>query len=68
VRIEGKVALVTGGASGLGRATVEALLDAGANVVVVDLPTSAGGAVATELGDRAAFAGTRALAPLGVRA
>src|SRR5439155_13454632 len=44
--------------SGLGRATVDALLEAGAKVVVVDLPTSAGEAVATELGDRVAFAPT----------
>jgi len=58
VRIQGKTALVTGGASGLGRATVDALLEAGAKVVVVDLPTSAGEAVATELGDRVAFAPT----------
>jgi NAD(P)-dependent dehydrogenase (short-subunit alcohol dehydrogenase family) len=58
VRIEGKTALVTGGASGLGRATVEALLHAGARVVVVDLPNSAGQEVAAELGDRAVFAPT----------
>jgi NAD(P)-dependent dehydrogenase (short-subunit alcohol dehydrogenase family) len=56
VRIEGKTALVTGGASGLGRATAQAFLEAGANVLLVDLPTSAGDAVAKELGDRAAFA------------
>jgi NAD(P)-dependent dehydrogenase (short-subunit alcohol dehydrogenase family) len=56
VRIEGKTALVTGGASGLGRATVEALLARGANVVILDLPTSPGEAVAEELGERAAFA------------
>ena len=58
MRIEGKTALVTGGASGLGRATVEALLHAGARVVVVDLPNSAGQEVAAELGDRAVFAPT----------
>ena len=58
MRIEGKTALVTGGASGLGRATVEALLHAGARVVVVDLPNSAGQEVAAELDDRAVFAPT----------
>jgi len=58
MRIEGKVALVTGGASGLGRATVEALHGAGASVVVCDLPTSNGAEVADGLGDRAAFAPT----------
>jgi NAD(P)-dependent dehydrogenase (short-subunit alcohol dehydrogenase family) len=56
VRIEGKGALVTGGASGLGRATVEALHAAGAGVVIVDLPHSQGEAFAKELGDRARFA------------
>ncbi|HEY1135338.1 MAG TPA: 3-hydroxyacyl-CoA dehydrogenase [Nocardioides sp.] len=45
--------LVTGGASGLGRASVEALLDAGAaGVVILDLPSSAGEAVAKELAAR----------------
>jgi len=56
MRIEGKGALVTGGASGLGRATVEALHAAGAGVVVVDLPHSQGEVFAKELGDRARFA------------
>lgn len=52
----GKVALVTGGASGLGLATVTALRDAGASIVVVDLPTSDGETVAKELGDDVRFA------------
>jgi len=56
MRIEGKGALVTGGASGLGRATVEALYSAGAGVAIVDLPHSAGETFAKELGDRARFA------------
>ena len=56
MRIEGKGALVTGGASGLGRATAEALHAAGAGVVIVDLPTSQGEVLAKELGDRARFA------------
>ena len=47
MRITGSVALVTGGASGLGRATAARLAGAGALVVVVDLPGSdAEGAVA----------------------
>lgn len=54
--IQGSVALVTGGASGLGRATAERLLGAGASVVLVDLPTSDGAAVADELGDQVTFA------------
>ncbi|RBP66952.1 NAD(P)-dependent dehydrogenase (short-subunit alcohol dehydrogenase family) [Brevibacterium sanguinis] len=49
------VALVTGGASGLGRATAERLLAAGAQVVMVDLNAEVGEQVATELGDRAHF-------------
>jgi len=50
VRVEGAVALVTGGASGLGRATAERLAGLGARVVVLDLPGSDGKAVAGGLG------------------
>ncbi|MGZ4601263.1 MAG: 3-hydroxyacyl-CoA dehydrogenase [Oryzihumus sp.] len=50
------VALVTGGASGLGEATVRRLHDGGASVVIVDLPSSSGKALAEELGDHARFA------------
>jgi NAD(P)-dependent dehydrogenase (short-subunit alcohol dehydrogenase family) len=53
---EGDCALVTGGASGLGAATVRALADTGCRVVVMDLPTSAGHELATELGDTVVFA------------
>ena len=49
------VALVTGGASGLGAATVRALHAAGAGVVIVDLPQSPGAELAAELGQRAVF-------------
>jgi NAD(P)-dependent dehydrogenase (short-subunit alcohol dehydrogenase family) len=56
MRVEGKVALVTGGASGLGRATVEELHGAGAGVVIVDLAHAQGEALAKQLGDRARFA------------
>ncbi len=52
----GKVALVTGGASGLGLAAVRELLAAGASIVVVDLASSDGETVAKELGDRVVFA------------
>ena len=47
--IKGTVALITGGASGLGAATARRLFDAGASVVLVDLPSSAGDALAAEL-------------------
>ena len=50
--VKGTVALITGGASGLGAATARRLFDAGASVVLVDLPTSAGGAFAAELNAR----------------
>ncbi len=56
MKIEGKVALVTGGASGLGLATVQELVRAGASVVIVDLPSSNGETVAKELGDATIFA------------
>jgi NAD(P)-dependent dehydrogenase (short-subunit alcohol dehydrogenase family) len=49
-------AMVTGGASGLGEATVRRLAADGAAVVIVDLPTSLGEALAKKLGDRVRFA------------
>jgi NAD(P)-dependent dehydrogenase (short-subunit alcohol dehydrogenase family) len=55
MKIAGSVALVTGGASGLGLATVRKLHDAGASVIILDLPSSNGTAIAKELGARAAF-------------
>jgi NAD(P)-dependent dehydrogenase (short-subunit alcohol dehydrogenase family) len=54
--VAGGVALITGGASGLGLATAKPLLDAGATVVLLDLPASPGERVARELGERARFA------------
>ncbi len=54
--VNGSVALVTGGASGLGLATAEKLLDAGASVVLLDLSRSNGAEVADKLGDRVRFA------------
>lgn len=56
MNVEGITALVTGGASGLGLATVHRLLHAGARVVIADLPTSNGAAVAEQLGERVRFA------------
>ncbi|MFC9659330.1 3-hydroxyacyl-CoA dehydrogenase [Nocardia sp. NPDC127606] len=49
-------AIVTGGASGLGLATVQELHAKGAKVVIIDLPSSNGAAIAKELGEGAAFA------------
>ena len=56
MEIKDAVAVVTGGASGLGLATTRALLDEGAKVVILDLPSSKGEDVAKELGDRVRFA------------
>jgi NAD(P)-dependent dehydrogenase (short-subunit alcohol dehydrogenase family) len=50
VELSGKVALVTGGGSGLGLATVRALIGAGAKVVIADLEDSAGKQAAEETG------------------
>lgn len=55
MRIEGASALVAGGASGLGEATARRLHAAGATVTIADLNAERGEALATELGDRAAF-------------
>ena len=49
------VALVTGGASGLGAGVVRTLVNEGGRAVILDLPSSAGEALAAELGDAAAF-------------
>ncbi|KAG8195081.1 hypothetical protein JTE90_029660 [Oedothorax gibbosus] len=53
--LKGLVALVTGGASGLGRATAERVVRQGGRVVICDLPTSAGQNVAKELGESCVF-------------
>lgn len=55
MKITGKTAIVTGGASGLGEATVERLHAAGANVVIADLNEEKGNALAAKLGDKAIF-------------
>jgi NAD(P)-dependent dehydrogenase (short-subunit alcohol dehydrogenase family) len=49
------VALVTGGASGLGLATVHQLAAAGARVVIVDLPSSSGAQIAEKIGTGVVF-------------
>lgn len=53
---EHDVVLVTGGASGLGAATVRHVIAHGASAMIVDLPSSAGAELASELGERAKFA------------
>jgi len=50
MKLEGAVALVTGGASGLGEATVRAFVGKGARAAIMDRPNSAGEKLASELG------------------
>ncbi len=52
-RLEGKIAVVTGGAMGIGRAIAAAFIDNGASVLVVDRQADAVGEAAAELGDNA---------------
>jgi NAD(P)-dependent dehydrogenase (short-subunit alcohol dehydrogenase family) len=66
MKIAGSVALVTGGASGLGLATVRKLHNAGASVIILDLPSSNGMAMAKELGARAAFSAGDVTSPADV--
>lgn len=50
-----KIAIVTGGASGLGRASVERFIDEGAKVVIADVDSQRGEELAAELGSSARF-------------
>ena len=54
-RVEGKVALVTGAAMGLGRADATMLVQEGAKVLLTDVNTELGQKVADELVDNADF-------------
>jgi len=58
MKFENSTFIVTGGASGLGEATVRRFHAAGANVVIADLNTERGEKLAAELGSRAVFART----------
>src|SRR4051794_21704925 len=57
MKLDGITALVTGGASGLGLASAQRLVAEGASVVILDLPSSRGEAVARDLGPAARFIG-----------
>ncbi len=54
-RLDGRVAVVTGAASGIGEATVRRFVEEGARVVVADVQVDRGEAVAAALGDAARF-------------
>jgi NAD(P)-dependent dehydrogenase (short-subunit alcohol dehydrogenase family) len=68
VRYAGSTVLVTGGASGLGRAVAASMAQAGAEVVLLDLADSAGATTAGELGDRVRFVPADVTDPEQVRA
>ena len=54
-RMDGKVAVVTGGASGIGEATVRLFVEEGARCVIADIQDERGNALASELGGLAAY-------------
>ncbi|MDX6206521.1 MAG: hypothetical protein QOF39_2578 [Frankiales bacterium] len=68
MRYAGSTVLVTGGASGLGRAVAASMAQAGAEVVLLDLADSAGATTAGELGDRVRFVPADVTDPEQVRA
>ncbi len=68
MQLENKGALVTGGASGLGAACVRLLSQSGAKVVIADLNSETGTALAAELGDSVQFVNTNVVEEESVQA
>ncbi len=54
-RLAGRTAIITGGASGIGAATVRLFIEEGARVLIADTQTERGEELASQLGDAAAF-------------
>jgi NAD(P)-dependent dehydrogenase (short-subunit alcohol dehydrogenase family) len=67
MKIQGAAAIVTGGGSGLGRATAEALAAKGAKVAVFDLNAEAANAVASAIGGLAVVCDVAATSPTRLR-
>ena len=55
MELQNKVAVVTGGASGLGRATVERFAERGASVAIFDLSEESGNALSHDLGSKVMY-------------
>ena len=67
MNVKGSTFLVTGGSSGLGAATARRLAASGANIVIADLNSEAGEALAAELSDKARFVKTNVVSEAEVQ-
>lgn len=67
-RMQDKVVIITGGASGIGRGVVELFLAEGARVVIADINVDAGETAAAELGVNVYFKQTDVTSPISVKA
>lgn len=68
MQIEGKVVVITGAGSGIGRALAQQFADAGASVVAGDIDAEAAAATASAIGERAAGVGADAASAVGITA